>query len=109
MSLLKLESLSTFHSEMKSYNHFMIIDSDPLPTLHHTVAILLDQSDDVNDSDYLYLLRVHSYYPRHFLVFSWHDLHMCRHFSGLVKCYQLKQTKLHIKADANLFLIILSR
>jgi hypothetical protein len=49
MSLLKL------HSETKSHNHFVIINNDPSSTSHHTVAILLDQSNDVNNSDYFYL------------------------------------------------------
>jgi hypothetical protein len=42
---------------MKSYNHFVIIDNDPSSTSRHTVAILLDQSDDVNDSDYFYIVK----------------------------------------------------
>jgi hypothetical protein len=65
MSLLKL------HSETKSHNHIVIIDNDPSLTSHHTVAILLDLSNDVNDLNYIYLVRVDLVsYPRHTLVFS---------------------------------------
>ena len=73
MSLLKL------HSETKSHNHFVTIDNDPSLTSHHTVVILLGPINDVNDLNYIYLVRVDLVsYPRHTLVFFWLDLHLCR-------------------------------